>query len=140
MHSMYIVLFKPCSGGPCEVCSRWGTFFSLHERLYVFFTSSYVQHKQLKMQSEIFECAPSELQRLSDTRCTCRYITCPNLMDRLSAVKRVLEDISEESHPDRAAEARGLLGQIDSNFTGLLSVFKMVLGSTIFFIRHASVS
>lgn len=84
------------------------------------------------MQSEMFEGAPRELQRLSDSRWACRYITCRNLTVRLSAVKRVLEDISEESHPDRAVEARGLLGQIDLNFTGLLSAFKKVLGSTTF--------
>lgn len=80
----------------------------------------------------MFEGAPRELQRLSDSRWACRYITCRNLTVRLSAVKRVLEDISEESHPDRAVEARGLLGQIDLNFTGLLSAFKKVLGSTTF--------
>ncbi len=44
----------------------------------------------------------------------------------------MLEDISEERHPDKAVEARGLLGRIDLNFTGLLSVFKKVLASTTF--------
>ncbi len=107
-------------------------FFPLLKRLYVFFSSSYVHHKWLKVQSEMFEGAPRELQRLSDTRWACRYITCRNLMDRLSAVKRVLEDISEGRHPDKAVEARGLLGRIDLNFTGLLSVFKKVLASTTF--------
>ncbi len=107
-------------------------FFSLLERLYVFFSSSYVHQKWLKVQSEMLEGAPRELQRLRDTRWACRQITCRNLMERLSAVKRVPEDISEERHPDRAVEARGLLGQIDLTFTGLLSVFKQVLGSTTF--------
>ncbi len=112
----------------CEVSSRCSTFFfPLLKRLYVFFSSSYVHHKWLKVQSEMFEGAPRELQRLSDTRWACRYITCRNLMDRLSAVKRVLEDISEGRHPDKAVEARGLLGRIDLNFTGLCQSLRRFL-------------
>ncbi|KAF3845723.1 hypothetical protein F7725_002801, partial [Dissostichus mawsoni] len=78
----------------------------------------------------MFSGPPRELQRLSDTRWACRYIACRNLMDRLTAVIRVLEEISDEPNPTRAVEARGLLCQIDIKFIALLTVFRKVLGDT----------
>lgn len=42
----------------------------------------------------------------------------------------VLDDISYESDSDRGVKARGILGQIDLNFVGLLVVFRKVLGDT----------
>lgn len=53
-------------------------------------------------------------------------------MDRLTAVIRVLEEISDEPNPTRAVEARGLLCQIDIKFIALLAVFRKVLGDTKF--------
>ncbi|KAF3840229.1 hypothetical protein F7725_018946 [Dissostichus mawsoni] len=82
------------------------------------------------VQKEMFSGPPRELQRLSDTRWACRYIACRNLMDRLTAVIRVLEEISDEPNPTRAVEARGLLCQIDIKFIALLTVFRKVLGDT----------
>lgn len=109
-----------------------GCFFSLLEKLYVFMSGSYVHQKWLEIQKEMFSGPPRELQRLSDTRWACRYIACRNLMDRLPAAIRVLEEISDETNPARAVEARGLLCQIDLNFIGLLAVFRKVLGDTKF--------
>lgn len=76
-------------------------------------SGSYVHHKKLEVQREMFAGEPRELQRLSDTRWACRYVACRNVMDRLTAIMQVLEDISDEDNPDRAVEARGLLVQID---------------------------
>ncbi|KAF3837947.1 hypothetical protein F7725_009715, partial [Dissostichus mawsoni] len=78
-------------------------------------STSYVHQRWLEVQKEMFSGPPRELQRLSDTRWACRYIACRNLMDRLTAVIRVLEEISDEPNPTRAVEARGLLCQIDIN-------------------------
>lgn len=108
------------------------SFFSLMERLYVFMSGSYVHNKWLEVQKEMFDGPPRELQHLSDTRWACRYVACRNVMDRLPAIIQVLEDISEEHHPDRAVDARGLLVQIDLNFIGCLAVFKTVLGDSRF--------
>lgn len=108
------------------------SFFSLLERLYVFMSGSYVHHKWLAVQRDMFDGEPRELQRLSDTRWACRYVACRNVMDRLPAIIQVLGDISDEDNPGRAVEARGLLFQIDLNFIGCLVVFRKVLGDTRF--------
>ncbi|KAJ3582868.1 hypothetical protein NHX12_000159, partial [Muraenolepis orangiensis] len=73
---------------------------------------------------------PRELPKLSDVRWACRFYACRNLMDRLPAVLRVLHDIDEEHNGDRCVEARGLHGQIDLNFIGLLATFRKILGDT----------
>ncbi len=73
-----------------------------------------------------------EIPRLSDTRWACRYAACHNLLDRLPAVLRVLQEIGLESNGDRAVDARGLLGLIDLNLIGLLVTFSKVLGQSKF--------
>ena len=107
-------------------------FLMLLERLYTFMSGSYVHNKWMDVQKEMFTGAPRELPRLSDTRWACRYAACRNLMDRLTAVIRVLDDISDEANPQRAVDARGLRSQIDLNFIGLLAVFRKVLGEAKF--------
>ncbi|CAM4585288.1 unnamed protein product [Leuciscus chuanchicus] len=91
---------------------------------------SYVHNKWLKVQKEMFDGAPRELQRLSDTRWACRQAACRNVLDRLPAIIRVLEEIASEMHPQRAVEARGILGQLDLNFVGCLVAFKTILSES----------
>lgn len=86
----------------------------------------------MEVQAEMFSGPPRELQSLSDTRWACRGIACRNLFDRLSAVLKVLDDISYEVDPERSTKARGLMFQIDLNFIGLLAVFRQVLGDAEF--------
>ncbi|XP_022529426.2 zinc finger MYM-type protein 1 isoform X1 [Astyanax mexicanus] len=105
-------------------------FFSLLERLYVFTSGSYVHQKWLSVQKEMYEGAPRELQRLSDTRWACRYMSLRNIIDRLPAIKRVLQEIAHEHHGDRSVEARGLLAQIDLQFIVYLVTFCKVFGET----------
>uniref|UniRef100_A0A3B4VHH5 DUF4371 domain-containing protein n=1 Tax=Seriola dumerili TaxID=41447 RepID=A0A3B4VHH5_SERDU len=50
----------------------------------------------------------------------------------IQSVLRVLHDIVKENNGDRCVEARGLLGQIDLNFIGLLATFRRMLGDTKF--------
>lgn len=103
-------------------------FFSLLEKLYVFTSGSYVHPKWLAIQREMYEGPPRELQRLSDTRWACRFIALRNVMDRLPALQRVLQEIAREHRGDRTIEARGLLAQIDLDFivhlVTLCSVFR----------------
>lgn len=80
----------------------------------------------------MFSGAPQKLPKLSDTRWACPYTACRNLMVRLTAVVRVLDEISDEANPQRAVEARRLCSRIDSNVIGLLAVFNRVLGETKF--------
>ncbi len=44
------------------------------------------------------------------------------MKDRLPAIIKVLEEISQESNGERAVEACGLLAQIDLKFVGLLVI------------------
>ncbi len=107
-------------------------FFSLLQKLHCFMSGSYVLTKWLEVQREMYGGQSREIPRLSDTRCACRYAACHNLLDRLPAVVRVLQQIGLESNGDRAVDARGLLGQIDLNFIGLLVTFSKVLGQSKF--------
>lgn len=78
----------------------------------------------------MFDGPPRELQRLSDTRWACRHTACHNVMDRLPAIVRVLEEIASENHPKRAIEARGILVQIDLSFVGCLVLFRKILSDS----------
>ncbi len=108
------------------------TFFSLLQKLYVYMSGSYVHQKWLSVQKEMYQGAPRELQRLSDTRWACRYQACKNIKDRLPAVLRVLHDIDVENRGERSVEARGLLAQLDLTFIGTLVIFSKVLGEAKF--------
>nr|XP_054592247.1 zinc finger MYM-type protein 1 [Nothobranchius furzeri] len=107
-------------------------FFSLLQKLHSFLSGSYVHTKRHSIQREMYDGPPRELPKLSDTRWACRYAACHNLLDRLPAVCRLLQEIGLESQGDRAVDARGLLAQIDLNFIGLLVMFKKVLGQSKF--------
>jgi hypothetical protein len=106
-------------------------FFSLLERLYVFFSGSYVHRRWIDIQSEMFpNQAARELQRLSDTRWACRYYACRNFQNRFSAIVRLLTILQDDDNSDRAVDARGLLAQIDGSFILLLEIFCTILGET----------
>ena len=103
-------------------------FFALLERLYVFMSRSYVHPRFIEVQRELYpKYAPRELQRLSDTRWACRYISCRNVSDRLPAIMKVLNLISEEDNAERAIEARGLLSQLNFSFVVMLDIFGALL-------------
>lgn len=87
-----------------------------------------MHQRWLEVQREMFQGAPRELHRLIETRWACRYNACETVRDRLSAIIRLLKEISEEQNGDRAVEARGLLAQIDLKFVSLLVTFTSVLG------------
>lgn len=79
------------------------------QKFYVYMSGSYVHQKWLSDQKYMYQDAPREQQRLSDTRWAYGYQTCKNLMDRLPAVLRVLHEIDVEHSGERSVEARGLL-------------------------------
>uniref|UniRef100_A0A667WWJ6 DUF4371 domain-containing protein n=1 Tax=Myripristis murdjan TaxID=586833 RepID=A0A667WWJ6_9TELE len=127
-HCLNLVIVDTVRAVPEASC-----FFSLLQRLYVFLSGSYVHQKWQDIQRSMYqEDQPRELPRLSDIRWACRYYACRNLMDRLPAVLQVLHDIDEENNGDRSVEARGLRGQINLDFIGLLATFRRILGDTKF--------
>ena len=75
---------------------------------------------------------PHEMPSLSDTRWASRFSACHNMLDRLPAVYRVLQQIGQEKDGYRATDACGLLAQLDVGFIGLLVTFNKVLGQSKF--------
>lgn len=71
-------------------------------------SGSCVHTKWLNKQKEMFDGAPRELQKLSDTRWACRYKSCKTVLDRLAAIVSVLDEISEERNGHRSVDAKGL--------------------------------
>lgn len=135
-HSFYIHCSAHCLNlvlvDTVKAVPEVGQFFSLLDRLYVFTSGSYVHQKWLSIQEEMYPGAPRELQRLSDTRWACRYMALHTIMDRLPAIKRVLQDIVQEHNGDRSVEARGLLAQIDLQFIVCLVTLHKVFGEAKF--------
>lgn len=72
----------------------------------------------------------STKRALSDTRWACRFIALRNIMDRLPALKRLLQEIAKECNGERSVEARGLLAQIDIEFIVHLATLRKVFGKT----------
>ena len=106
-------------------------FFSLLQRLYVFLSGSYVHNKWKKVQKDMYPGQDQfELHRLSDTRWACRYFACRTICKRLPAIFRVLDEIVDETNPDRLVDARGLRAQLDFRFLAMLTLFNMILGKT----------
>nr|XP_054594271.1 zinc finger MYM-type protein 1-like [Nothobranchius furzeri] len=104
-------------------------FFALLQSLYVFTSGSYVHPKWLAVQNEMYG-STRELQKLSDTRWACRFIALRNIMDRLPALKRVLQETAQERRGEKSSEARGLLAQIDLEFVVHLVTLRTLFGET----------
>ena len=68
-------------------------FFVLLEKLYVYVSGSFVHARWLEIQKELFPGErPRELQRLSDTRWSCRYAACRAVRDSLTVVLKLLNE------------------------------------------------
>lgn len=104
-------------------------FFALLQSLYVFTSGSYVHSKWLTVQREMYG-STRELQQLSDTRWACRFLALTNIMDRLPALKRVLQEVAQERRGEKSSEARGLLAQIDFEFVVHLVTLRKLFGET----------
>lgn len=78
----------------------------------------------------MYEGAPRELQQLSDTCRACRFIALRNIMDRLPALRWLLQEIAQECNGERSVEARGLPAQIDLEFIVHLVTLCKIFGET----------
>jgi hypothetical protein len=106
-------------------------FFSLVEQIYVFISSAVVHIRWLQAQEELFPGErPLALDRLCDTRWTCREKTCSTLLKRLPALIRVLSELQHHKHGSRSTMAHGLLAQLDGSFVFSLVLMTEVLSVT----------
>ncbi|KAK7880157.1 hypothetical protein WMY93_033180, partial [Mugilogobius chulae] len=122
-HCLNLVLVDTVKAIPDVEC-----FFSIVQKLYNFMSGSYVHSKWLAKQTQMYDGAVRELQKLSDTRWACRYQACKTILERLPAIIIVLEEISDEKKGDRSVEAKGLLAQFDLTFVALLVTLAKVFG------------
>lgn len=101
-----------------------------------------MHQKWVDVQKETYQGQPKELQCPSDTWWACRQSVCRNLMDRLPALIRVLQDIHTRESGDRGVDARGLLAETDLTdlIIGLLVVFRKILTDTKLWLRHAAIA
>ena len=124
-HKLNLVLVDVAKSVPV---TEAGYFFYLLQKLYVFISGSYVHNKWKIVQKEMHPTKQQfELQRLSVTRWACRYYACHAVLCRLPTIIRVLDEVMNESHSNRAVEARGIRGQIDYKFKLMLSTFDAIL-------------
>jgi hypothetical protein len=90
VHRLNLVLVDVSKGIAEAAC-----FFSLVEAIYVFLSSSAVHPIWIATQQSLFPKEKAmELERLSDTRFTCRQKTCRTLKEKIKAVLAVLEKVS----------------------------------------------
>uniref|UniRef100_A0A8C4RT82 DUF4371 domain-containing protein n=1 Tax=Erpetoichthys calabaricus TaxID=27687 RepID=A0A8C4RT82_ERPCA len=81
-------------------------------------------------EAEEFFRSTRELQQLSDTTWACRFIALWKIMDRLPALKRILQEMVKQRRGEKSSEARGLLVQIDQEFAVYLVTFRKLFGET----------
>jgi len=106
-------------------------FFVLMEKLYVFVSGSYVHARWVEIQRELFKGERvRELQKLSDTRWSCRYVACKAVRDRFAAVICLLTELANDCNAHRALEARTLWSAIDAIFVVTLHVMCDVFGKS----------
>lgn len=115
----------------CKTVKEAGQFFALLQQMYVFVSGSYVHQVWLDLQKEMYpNQQPRELKRLNDTRWACRVDACLVVKSRLPSILRLLHQIIEEDHGQRAVEARGLLSQMDEHFVSKLVLMTALLQKT----------
>ena len=80
----------------------------------MYVSGSFVHARWLEIQKELFPGErPRELQRLNDTRWSCRYAACRTVRDRLTAVLKLLNELASGNNANRAVEAGYLLSAVD---------------------------
>lgn len=117
MLSLSLVLVDTVKAVPQEEC-----FFAFLQVLYVL--------KWLNIQKEMYDGAPRELQRLSETRWAFRHVACCSVLNRLPAIIHVLEEIAAKNSKDRAVD---VLAQIDLQFIRLFFCALKFFGDSLTF-------
>ena len=96
--------------------SEAADFFSILETLYVFLSRSVTHAIFLKKQSELQPDRPQrQLQRLSDTRWSCRFLAVDALCSSFGSVLATLEEIANGDDRSRVIEATGILSQVQTS-------------------------
>ena len=134
-HAAYVHCYAHCLNlvlvDSTKSISEASDFFSLMETLYVFLSRSITHAIFLQKQSELQPNKPQrQLQRLSDTRWSCRYLAVDAVCSTFDSVLATLEEIAGEDRT-RATEATGIWTQVQTfKFLVSLITFWRILSCT----------
>ena len=125
-HATYVHCYAHCLNlvlvDSTKCVSEASDFFSLMETLYSFLSRSVTHAIFLQKQSELQPNKPQrQLQRLSDTRWSCRYVAVDAVCSTFDSVLATLEEIANGEDRSRAIEATGIWTQVQT-FKFLLSL------------------
>ena len=88
-------------------------FFALMEALYVFISTSKVHSLYIEQQLQLNpNKPPRQLQRLSDTRWACRFVTVDAVCSTLDVILATLQRIVDGNNRVNSVEAKGILLQV----------------------------
>ena len=126
-HCLNLVLVD-CVKANCHASD----FFIIVQALYVFMSTSKAHVVYLDMQNHLHpEKQKRQLQRLSDTRWACRYLSLDVISSTYDSVLATLESIADGDDKSKSIEAAGLLHQTNSfKFLSCLVIFHRLLGIT----------
>ena len=107
-------------------------FFALVQSLYVFMSSSKAHAIYLEKQTQLHpDHQTRQLQRLSETRWACRYLSLDVIASTFDSILATLESIAEGNDKPKAIEATGLLHQVQCfKFISCLIIFLRIMGFT----------
>ncbi len=133
---MYIHCHAHCLNLVIVDCVKSNThasdFFTIDQMLYVFMSTSKAHVVYLEMQNQLHPDKQNrQLQRLSDTRWACRYLSLDVIASTFDSILATLECIADDSDKTKAIEAVGILHQVNSfKFLSCLVIFHRILGIT----------
>ena len=107
-------------------------FFALVQSLYVFMSSTKAHAIFFEKQNQLHpDQQTRQLQRLSDTRWACRYLSLYVIASTFDSILATLDSIAEGNDKPKAFEATGLLHLIQSfKFISCLIIFLRIMGFT----------
>ena len=126
-HSLNLVLVDCAKAIP-----HAAEFFCLMESLYVFIAATKAHAIFMSKQHDLHPTKqPLQLQKLSDTRWSCRYRAVNALCRTYDSLLATLHDISESNDHSKAVEARGFLHHVEKfSFIVSLITFDRILSCT----------
>lgn len=118
----------------CKKIPEGKGFFDLLETLYIFVSGSSIHSIFKEIQQQLNpKQEPIELKRICYTRWSAQVYACIAMKKALAAILILLHKLNSEKH-DRAAEANGLLYQLDFSFIFLLVMYSKILD----YFKHAT--
>ncbi|XP_065917551.1 zinc finger MYM-type protein 1-like [Dysidea avara] len=96
-----------------KIVSEASEFFALMETLYVFMSTNKVHTLYIEQQHHLYpNKPPRQLQKLSDTRCACRFLAVDAVCSTFRAILATLQKVVDSDDKVKVVEAKGILLQV----------------------------